>query len=221
MQTAQEKPENQSLTEIAYESIKERIQNLTYAPGEAVTEAMLAEEFGMSKMPIRMAVRRLENEGLLVADFRRKIRVRKLTKKDVEEIYQLRRLFETAALKMIFDTGRTLEYSYRIEEKAVRIRAAAALGDLYEWEKADAAFHLEIISIFDNERIDKIYQNNHDEVLRIGQLSGRHKPQFDRVNEGLRDFVTALRNEDMDGALKILTEQHLMAGAEVAQELED
>lgn len=81
MQTAQEKPENQSLTEIAYESIKERIRNLTYAPGEAVTEAMLAEEFGMSKMPICMAVRRLENEGLLVADFRRKIRVRKLTKR--------------------------------------------------------------------------------------------------------------------------------------------
>lgn len=215
----EEVQENQSLTEIAYENIKDRILNLTYAPGEAITEAMLAEEFGMSKMPIRMAVRRLENEGWLVADFRRKIRVRNITKKDVHEIYQVRRLFETAALQMIFDTDQTLEYSYRIEEKAVRIRAAAAKGDLYEWEKADAQFHLELISVFDNERINKIYQNNHDEVLRIGQLSGRHELHFNRVNDGLNDFVAAIREKDMDKALKILTDQHLVAGQEVADEL--
>ena len=156
-----------SLANQAYEKIKHNILNLTYPPGMPLTEAMLTAELGMSRSPVRSAIQMLQAEGLIVSDYYKSMTVREITDKDITEIYQLRELLERAAFELIFDSGKNVEYSYRIEEKVVRMCAAA--GDVYEWEVADTAMHMEIISIFDNERIKKIYENNLSEFIRIGQ----------------------------------------------------
>ena len=136
-----------SLTDQAYENIKTNILNLTYPPGMALTEALLCSQLGMSRSPVRAAIHRLQTEGLIVSDYYKSMTVKEITDKDINEIYQLRELLEGAAFKLIFTTGRNEEYSYRIEEKVVRMCAAA--NDLYEWEVADTAMHMEIVSIFD------------------------------------------------------------------------
>ena len=67
----------------------------------------------------------------------------------------------------------------------------AAAGDLYEWEIADTAMHMEIISIFDNDRINRIYENNLSELIRIGQYSIRNGMKIPRTNDNLQknDFL--------------------------------
>lgn len=158
-----------SLTAQAYEKIKENILNLTYPPGMPLTEAMLARELGMSRSPVRSAIQMLQTEGLLISDYYKSITVREITDKDINELYQIRELIEGAAFNLIFSSGRNEEYSYRIEEKVVRMNAAAE--DVYQWEIADTAMHMEIISIFENSRINKIYETNLNELIRIGQYS--------------------------------------------------
>ncbi|HYF92363.1 MAG TPA: GntR family transcriptional regulator [Symbiobacteriaceae bacterium] len=204
----------QSLMELAYATIKKRILNLTYPPGSALTEAGLAEELRTSRMPVRMAVRRLENEGWLIADFRKKTRVKPITRKDVLEIYQLRSLLESNALKMIFDLKKTWEYSHRIEEKVVRIKAAQK--DLYEWERADTELHMEIVSVYENERITRIYRSNQDELIRIGLMSGKSEWHVQEIIEGLYRFVGAIREDRFPEALEILRRDHLEAGRDLA-----
>lgn len=203
-----------SLMDHAYETIKKRILNLTYPPGSALTEASLAAELQTSRMPVRMAVRRLENEGWLVADFRRKTRVKGITRKDILEIYQLRSLLEGNALQMIFDLKKTWEYSHRIEEKVVRIKAAQK--DLYEWERADTEMHMEIVSIYENERINRIYRSNQDELIRIGLLSGKSTAHVEETIAGLGRFVEAIREERLPEAMEILRRDHLEAGQDLA-----
>jgi len=200
--------------ELAYATIKKRILNLTYPPGSALTEAGLAEELRTSRMPVRMAVRRLENEGWLIADFRKKTRVKPITRKDVLEIYQLRSLLESNALKMIFDLKKTWEYSHRIEEKVVRIKAAQK--DLYEWERADTELHMEIVSVYENERITRIYRSNQDELIRIGLMSGKSEWHVQEIIEGLYRFVGAIREDRFPEALEILRRDHLEAGRDLA-----
>ena len=89
-----ERGEVLSLTEEAYQIIKKRIIETVYPPESFLTEASLSSDLGMSRMPIRMAIKRLQNEDWLKVGFRKKIKVRSVTRKDVLEIYQLRKLLE-------------------------------------------------------------------------------------------------------------------------------
>ena len=143
-----------SLSTQAYDKIKVNILNLTYPPGMPLTEAMLTSELGMSRSPIRAAIQMLQTEGLIVSDYHKSMTVREITDKDINELYQIRELLEGAAFRLIFSSGRNEEFSYRLEEKIVRMFATAE--NAYEWEIADTAMHMEIISIFENERINKI-----------------------------------------------------------------
>lgn len=205
---------HQSLSEMAYDNIKRKILNLTYAPGSFLTEAKLAEELKTSRMPVRMAVHRLQIEGWIVADFRKKMRVKEITRQDVLEIFQLRSLLEENALKMIFDQEKTWEYAHRIEEKVVRMKAAQR--DPYEWERADTEMHMEIVSIYGNERINRIYRGNQDELIRIGINAQKETGYVREVLEALYQFVEAIREERFLEALEILRRDHLEAGREMA-----
>jgi len=204
----------QSLMDMAYERIKKRIIDLTFPPGSSLTEAGLAEALATSRMPVRMAVRRLENEGWLIADFRRKIRVRPITRQDVREIYQLRDLLESGAMEMIFAQKRNWEYAHRIEEKVVRMKAAQR--DPFEWERADTELHMEIVSVYGNERINRIYRNNQDELIRIGLLSAKQEIHVQEIITNLYKFVEAVREDAFPAAMAILRRDHLEAGLEMA-----
>lgn len=203
-----------SLADQAYARIKENILNLTYPPGMTLTEAMLTKELDMSRSPVRTAIHMLQTEGLIVSDYYKSMMVREITDKDIQELYQLRELLEGAAFKEIFTSGRQEEYSYRIEEKVVRMCAAS--GDLYDWEVADTAMHMEIISIFENERINRIYENNLSELIRIGQYSIKNGMRIPRTNENLKKMVQYMRKNNYEKALEILKADHFGTGKDSA-----
>lgn len=203
-----------SLATQAYETIKENIMNLTYPPGMVLTEAMLTKELGMSRSPIRTAIQMLQVEGLIVSDYYKSMTVKEITEKDINEIYQLRELLEGPAFHLIFTSGRYEEYSYRIEEKIVRMCAVA--GDLYEWEIADTAMHMEIISILDNERINRIYENNLSELIRIGQYSIRNGMGIPKTNENLKKMVAYMRKGNYEKSFEILKNDHFGTGRNTA-----
>ena len=208
-----------SLATQAYHTIKENILNLTYPPGMVLTEAMLTKELEMSRSPVRTAIQMLQVEGLIVSDYYKSMTVKEITDKDINEIYQLRELLEGAAFRQIFTSGRYEEYSYRIEEKVVRMCAAA--GDLYEWEIADTAMHMEIISIFDNDRINRIYENNLSELIRIGQYSIRNGMKIPRTNDNLKKMISYMRKGNYEKAFEILKNDHFGTGRNTACQLYD
>lgn len=136
--------------------------------------------------------------------------VREITDKDINELYQIRELLEGAAFRLIFSSGRNEEYSYRLEEKIVRM--AAASDDIYEWEVADTAMHMEIISIFENDRINRIYENNLCELIRIGQFSVKNGMEITRTNENLKKMIEYMRKGDAEESFAILKADHFEIG---------
>ena len=174
----------------------------------------MTKELQMSRSPVRSAIQKLQTEGLLVSDYYKSITVKEITQKDIIEIYQLRELIEEAAFRLIFSSGRNEEYSYRIEEKIVRMCAVSS--DLYEWEVADAAMHLEIISIFDNDRINRIYKNNLSEFIRIGQYSVKNGMHIPQTNANLRNMVRYMREGNFEKSYDILRTLHLESGMDNA-----
>ena len=203
-----------SLATQAYEKIKENILRLTYPPGMSLTEAMLTEELGMSRSPVRTAIHRLQNEGLIVSDYYKSLTVKEITDQDIYELYQLRELIEGAAFKMIFTSGRHEEFSYRIEEKVVRMCACA--DNSYDWEVADTAMHMEIVSILGNERINKIYENNLSELIRIGQYSVKNGMEIQQTNDDTKRMIQYIREGNYESAYEILRSKHFGTGKDSA-----
>ena len=199
-----------SLGRQAYKKIKSNILDLTYPPGMQLTEAKLCEDLNMSRSPVRSAIQRLRSEGLIITGYYKAITVAEITEKDVRELYQLRELIEGNAFKLIFTSGRNEEYSYRIEEKVVKMCALA--DDPYEWEVADTAMHMEIISIFENDRINKIYDNHLSELIRIGQYSIRNGMQIKQTNDHLKEMVQLIRDGEFEPAYRILRKDHFVIG---------
>lgn len=205
---------SRALYDQVYEILREGIINLKYHPGSFLTEASVAEELQVSRMPVRVAIRKLENEGWLIADFRKKIKVRDITAKDVKEIYQLRKILEITALRTIFEKNLTWEYSFKLEEIVVRIRAAQ--NDPYQWELHDTEFHMEIVKVLDNERINRIYKNNQDELIRIGIFCEKPQGHVQDIIDGLYEFIKGMRDKNYDKAFDILNREHIIAGEDMA-----
>lgn len=203
-----------SLADQAYDTIRTNILNLTYPPGMSLTEAKLTAELNMSRNPVRTAIKMLQAEGLIITDYYKSMTVKEITEKDIQEIYQLRELLEGNAFQLIFTLARQEEYSYRIEEKVVRMCAAA--GDVFKWEVADTNMHLEIVSIFENERINRIYETNLSELIRMGQCSIHNGMDIARTNENLKKMVTFMRTSQFEAAYDILKEDHFTIGKETA-----
>lgn len=198
----------------AYEQIKKNILDLTYPPGTSLSTVALTEELGMSRSPVRSALQMLQAEGLIVSDYYKSMTVKDITDQDIAELYQLRELLEGSAFKMIFDTNSYKEYSYRIE--AIVVRMCSLAESQYDWELADTSLHMEIISIFNNQKINRIYENSLNEQIRIGQYSIRNGSSIDRFNENLRKMVLYMRDGDFENSYKILKEDHFGHGMDHA-----
>lgn len=203
-----------SLADTAYEKIKTQILNLTYPPGMQLTEVMLTEELHMSRNPVRTALKMLQAEGLIVSGYYRSMTVKEITDQDIREIYELRELLEWEAFRRIFTSGRAEEYSYRIEEKVIRM--CAAVSDPFAWEIADTQMHMEIISIYENERINRFYQTNLSELIRIGLYSLKGGMQIKATNENLKKMVLYMRKNNYEKAFAILKGDHFIIGKDSA-----
>lgn len=203
-----------SLADQAYEKIKQNIMDLTYPPGMALTEALLTKELGMSRSPVRSAIKLLESDGLIESDYYKTMTVKKITRKDVKNIYQLRELLESSAFRYIFTSGQYEKYSYLLEEKIVRMCAAA--GSLYSWELADTDMHMEIIRAMDNDRITRVYENTLTELIRIGQYSVKNGMHIPKTNDNLKKMVKYMRAGDYEKAYHILKSDHFEIGMESA-----
>ena len=90
-----------TLREKAYQSIKESVLTNKLMPGESLSTDLLADSLGISHTPIREAVVRLADEGILDYEPNKKLRVSKITEKDVKQVYEVRRLLEVHVAKSI------------------------------------------------------------------------------------------------------------------------
>lgn len=94
-----EKKVNKSLTSMIFEKIREDILIGKYTSGEKIVEAKLAEEFGVSRTPVREALKQLELDGLVDNIPNRGVIVKGISNQDVEDIYTIRIAIEGIAVK--------------------------------------------------------------------------------------------------------------------------
>lgn len=147
--------------------LRQRILDGEFRPGSQLQELPLASSLGVSRNTMREAIRILSLEGLLRRNLHRGAVVSQLSLRDVEEIYQLRRMLELPAVLAASRPNPELLKQIRAElqsyEDAVRVR---------DWPRAvrhDLHFHSLVIRFHENERLESFYQNVIGE-LRVGMV---------------------------------------------------
>lgn len=94
-----QKKENKSLTTLIFEKIREDVLNDVYKSGEKIIEAKVAEEMGVSRTPVREALKQLELDGLVENIPNRGVIVKGVTRGDIDDIYEMRVAIEGIAAK--------------------------------------------------------------------------------------------------------------------------
>ncbi len=162
--------DRRKVTDWVYEELKSAIVDLRLAPGDPLREAALAEQLGVSKTPIREALTRLEQEGLVETTSFKGAMVSGYSRQDLIEIYELRELLENAAARAAAESMSDADRDrlHRICRESRKLKKGN-----------DAAGLAALISEFDdvlfdqvgNSRIRALIENLRAHLTRIGQLT--------------------------------------------------
>lgn len=161
--------EKQSLQKMAYSSIRNKIINCEYASDCMLNEEMLRDELKMSRTPIREAISRLEQEGLVSVKPKKGILVLPLSLEDINNVFEVRTLFETHALS---NYGRVISDGQYFEIYD-RLQTPIAGEDYEDFFQLDSDFHELILSPIKNKYIIQIYSTINAQNKRLRVLCGR------------------------------------------------
>ncbi len=123
------------------EQLREAVMSGALPQGSQVGEVNLAAQFGVSRGPLREAMQRLVQEGLLRSVSHRGIFVAALTDADVCDIYNARHAIESAAIRAIMRRTDVAKVARRLDTVVARMATAAARGDSAALSRGDLAFH--------------------------------------------------------------------------------
>lgn len=158
-----------SMQSKAYDFIKRKITMCEYAPNQLLSEAVLQEELGFSRTPVRAAIGRLEQEGLLKVFPKRGIVVSGFTISDISMIFEVRRLVEPYALR---NYGSRLDLA-EVARFSEIFYAHMQANECREFYQLDDQFHSLLVSVLENEYLRDLYSRIQTQNIRLRVMSGQ------------------------------------------------
>lgn len=159
--------ESRSTSVVVADQLRERIIDGSFRPAAQINEAQVAAQLNVSRGPVREALQRLVQEGLLISRPNRGVFVRELTATDVAEIYAAREIIECAAAGILVASPPKVRARAvaTLDAIADRIPAALATGDMLQVARVDVEFHTQMVYSAGNSRLHRAYQTLATETL--------------------------------------------------------
>lgn len=203
-----------SMTDQVYDLLKEEILRVERRPGDMLAEADLAARFGVSKTPVREALRLLAQDGWVVVLPRKGYLIRPLRLDDVREIFAIRAMIEPTVAGQ---AAKSAEADDVARLRALVEEQADAVGDAERAFLAARRFHISLVEISGNRRMSRIVVELLDEVRRLHSLLPSVDSHLTSQEElqAHRGLVEALAEGDAERAAEVMA-AHI---AEVARAL--
>lgn len=197
----------------AAEMIRQAIVDGRLAPGQRLTEERLARELGISRTPVREALKVLQSEGLVDAAPNRSATVRAYEREDLEDMYQLRALLEGAAARRA--AGRlTDEQVLALRASCERFEAMSAEGDLRELVRENFVFHNTIIEAAGSARLAGMVRQV-VELPLVYKSYVWYSPEQTRISQHYhRQITRALERRDAERA-ELVMKEHVLEARDV------
>ena len=187
------------------ERIRSNIIEGALPPGSQLHEVELAASFGVSRGPVREALQRLIQEGLLRSEPHRGVFVPVMSADDIVDIYLARDALEGAAVRRIIATTRAAS-AYKSLDKVVRSMLAAEKAQ--DWKtlaSRDLDFHTALVAAAESPRLERMFTTVISETrLCLSMLTSELKGR-DFLVEEHREIIEMIRAENTEGAMAALT----------------
>lgn len=185
-----------SLTDKAYAWLKNEIMENRMSPGFQAFESDLAHSLDMSRTPVREALIRLQNEGLIEVLPRRGMRVLPLRLSDMREIYEVLNAVECEAVSIIAKRKPTRNELAPLAKAVSDMEKALVADDLNAWAAGNTRFHQSLLRLCKNKRLMNIgftYIDQEQHSTRVTLLL-RDKPV--RSTKDHRDHINVMLEGD-------------------------
>jgi len=199
------------------EDIKEDIISGRYKPLERVKEGDLAAKYSVSKTPIREAIRYLEGIGFVEMVPHTMIRVTKMNKKDVQNLYRIWSVLEgLAARESLWNLTKTdfqdMERYATLTERHFRN------NNYHQYTKANNSFHSLIWRASDNQQLVEQLQNTYEKIQRFHSVPLRFPHRFKDLVPDHRNILKAISQKDEEKT-EMLARRHVQKQEQYTVEL--
>ncbi|MCC8067487.1 MAG: GntR family transcriptional regulator [Clostridiales bacterium] len=195
------------LRDVVFQTLRQAILRNEIKPGERLMEIHLAQKLGVSRTPVREAIRMLELEGLVTTIPRRGAVVAEITISDLEDVLEVRLALEELAVQNVCRrlTGEQLS---QLEELADEFRATLNGDDVGACAQADMNFHDAIYNLTGNRRLVQILNNLREQMYRYRMEYLKDKDSHQILAEEHAEILQALKEHDEQKALEA-TSRHI------------
>lgn len=195
------------LREIVFEVLREAIIDGKLKPGERLMEIQLAEELGVSRTPVREAIRKLELEGFLVIVPRKGAYVAGISLKDITDVFEVRAALEALAAGLAAERV-TEEGLDELERSLVQISELSDSNDLGSVVERDTSFHEVIYKASRNKCLVQIVSNLKDKIQRFRAASLARPGRTKLAIHEHREIVEAIADRNVELA-QTLAREHI------------
>jgi DNA-binding GntR family transcriptional regulator len=196
----------QNQAQFAYKEIRKSLMARSLKPGERLAENAWAEKLNVNRADVKQAMSRLQGEGLLQSGLKGGFFVRQFTDEEMNEIYEVRIILETAAAERAIKFA-TKEELDQLESIAILMQDLAEKKYLLGLKEADLDFHEMLIKCSHNKKLEQLYQTANLPISiaeRMNNLTKASKPQTPADH---LEIVKSIRSGDKDNVINILKKQ--------------
>lgn len=188
--------DSRTLREVAYERIKDAIQNGGLEPGEPLSELQLSKLLGISRTPVREALQQLAQEGLVQVIPGRAVTVASRSVKDVLDVVHMRSLLEPEMARLVAESVTAGQIA--VLQQAIQGMEAALQDDDYgAWSKADGVFHDTMRESCPNHLLGDTVVQLRDRVHHLANTDSKHNPaRLTACTAEHREVVEAISDHD-------------------------
>lgn len=195
------------LRDVVFNTLRQAILKGEMEPGERLMEIQLAQKLGVSRTPIREAIRKLELEGLVIMIPRKGAEVAHITEKDMKDVLEVRSALEELAATLACKNVTTeklneLKAANKVFESAIVSKDVVAIVD------ADVAFHDIIYAMTENARLIQIINNLSEQMYRYRLEYVKDARTHSILISEHNDIIRQLSIRDVDEA-KTVIRQHI------------
>ena len=202
------------LRDVVFNTLREAILRGDLVPGERLMELQLAAKLGVSRTPIREAIRMLEQEGLAITIPRKGAIVAGMTEKDMQDVLEIREALEELSVQVACDKI-TEEEVARLRENMENFEDSLKSGDLKRMAEADVAFHDVIYQATDNLKLINMLNNLREQMYRYRveylknpsnheQLLREHEAIYRGIMEKDKDAVTEMIRKHISNQVDVV-----------------
>ena len=191
------------LRDVVFNTLREAILKGDLKPGERLMELQLASKLGVSRTPIREAIRMLEQEGLAVTTPRKGAEVAKMTLKDMEDVLDIRDALDELAVRIACQKISD-EQLKQLEDMKELFEKSTQTGNVKKIAEADVTFHDVIYEATGNPKLVTLLNNLREQVYRYRVEYIKDPKNYPTLIAEHEAILESLKNRDVKNAVEAM-----------------